>query len=166
MANLLVDPVCLMGSVLRFCTSTEVPWLTIPSTGSWTLWALATSAFDDLDVYIYIYCICIHLYMCILYIQYIYTWKWGMYMNIYIYIFTWNIYTSDGASPSKWVGWEEHVLFVWDQFAGIRVTFHIVCGGGLNGFLEARSSRWICFSFKRTRDPLEYHREKKLAMRC
>eukprot|EP00434_Breviolum_minutum_P028797 symbB.v1.2.025470.t1/scaffold2474.1/size78372/2 len=27
----------------QFCTSTEVPWLTIPSTGSWTLWALATS---------------------------------------------------------------------------------------------------------------------------
>lgn len=164
MANLLVDPVCLMGSVLRFCTSTEVPWLTIPSTGSWTLWALATSAFDDLDVYIYILYMYTFIYVYIIYTVYIYMKM--RYVYEYIYIFTWNIYTSDGASPSKWVGWEEHVLFVWDQFAGIRVTFHIVCGGGLNGFLEARSSRWICFSFKRTRDPLEYHREKKLAMRC
>lgn len=86
MANLLVDPVCLMGSVLRFCTSTEVPWLTIPSTGSWTLWALATSAFDDLDVYIYILYMYTFIYVYIIYTVYIYMKM--RYVYEYIYIFT------------------------------------------------------------------------------
>lgn len=88
MANFFIDPVGLMGSVLRFCTSTEVPWLTIPSTGSWTLWALATSAFDDLDVDIYIYLMCIYIYiMCLLYV-YVYIY----YICVYIYMYNIFIY--------------------------------------------------------------------------
>lgn len=58
-------------------------------------------------MYMCIYIIFVYIYICIIYL-YIYVYLY-LYMHenevyIYIYIFTWNIYTSDGASPSEWGG--------------------------------------------------------------
>ncbi len=126
MAKLSVDPVGPMGSC-RFCTSTEVPLtLTIPSTGSWTLWALATSAFDGTCFFWMYICACV----C----------NWCVYLYLCLNVLKHILYRSDGASPSKGVVRTSCYQF-WDRFARNLVTFHIVCRSGLNVFVGAISSR-------------------------